>query len=154
MNSASLQFGFSSPCWGECSFTHRNIQGFKEIQGYAEVFVPMFGECSFTIGRLLTVWEFRCFRPHVWGMFFHLKLLTTHTTLSSSSFRPHVWGIFFHYSRNGAFWGFWPNRVFVPMFGECSFTVLNMTVKSLLSTQWFSSPCLGNVLSRKWLHEK
>ena len=111
----------------------------------SHVFVPMFGDSFFTIalakfpsvpnwfsspclGILLSrevLWLYQlvlssCFRPHVWGFFFHRHLLQGDCG-SRHCFRPHVWGFFFHSTVKSP-----QDRgqkgVFVPMFGDSFFT--------------------------------
>ena len=84
-----------------------------------------------------------CFRPHVWGSFFHVFAggLMNHYVCS---FRPHVWGSFFHWKSNSM-----ERRakslVFVPMFGDPFFTLIIRVKKA--RELWFSSPCLGILFS-------
>ena len=113
---------FRPHVWG--SFFHAS-QYLKLLSMTILVFVPMFGDSFFTmkfsqvldsselfstpcLGILFSPVMFQrkpiltisCFRPHVWGFFFHhgnLQLLQIHIY---QSFRPHVWGFFFH-SRPG-----------------------------------------------------
>ena len=102
-----------------------------------------------------------CFRPHVWGFFFHtgqssLKLLAE--TFSSpclgilfslhllflfmdggrcSRFRPHVWGFFFHITAEKPVRIASRECVFVPMFGDSFFTGTGRHGKQIIGTGVF-----------------
>ena len=82
-----------------------------------------------------------CFRPHVWGFFFHLSLSCTNCKVYS--FRPHVWGFFFH-NREPLYY-IRGKVVFVPMFGDSFFT--RPRKEDAMVIRKFSSPCLGILFS-------
>ena len=117
MNSASLQFGFSSPCLGNVISLAQDVQ--------------MFCLASF--------------RPHVLGMFFHSHRTCSGSWHSSSSgFRPHVWGMFFHQidsflNRPDA-----AIQFSSPCLGN---VLSQDTAYETAAVERFSSPCLGNLLS-------
>ncbi len=60
---------FSSPCLG--------------ILFSPKILTPPHGKCG------------KCFRPHVWGFFFHWQNYEYQKS-NRDCFRPHVWGFFFH----------------------------------------------------------
>ena len=112
------------------------------------VFVPMFGDSFFTPPKrgILPRHLLWCFRPHVWGFFFHnqfiknqrrtkswfsspcLGILFSHVCFGLtqemifSCFRPHVWGFFFHTVKAMRPYSGGAKIVFVPMFGDSFFT--------------------------------
>ena len=59
------------PMYGDSFFTKINVYSF--IAEKMEVFVPMYGDSFFTftgnVERSIQI----CFRPHVWGFFFHSR---------------------------------------------------------------------------------
>ena len=113
-------------------FFHDNDAMFDDDYEIAEVFVPMFGECSFTYPHLSKRsgnYPDGVFVPMFGGMFFHkMKIDGVNITWDEACFRPHVWGMFFHMH----------NCV------ECVKTTCIL----------FSSPCLGNVLSPHWWYPR
>ena len=90
---------------------------------HGAVFVPMFGDSFFTLGaHSLLFTHPECFRPHVWGFFFH----------------PTAWlavRIFLV-------------PVFVPMFGDSFFTGAYYGYIRKIRIL-FSSPCLGILFSQQ-----
>ena len=90
---------FRPHVWGFFFHTLQYIEDWKVLMN--SVFVPMFGDSFFTmnIGILVIGVGDCCFRPHVWGFFFHHRYLLLLLGVVHC-FRPHVWGFFFH-SRPG-----------------------------------------------------
>ena len=65
---------FSSPCLG-------NVLSLEYMNGMSD-----------------TALAYANFRPHVWGMFFHPKIMADEPErIFDINFRPHVWGMFFHW---------------------------------------------------------
>ena len=111
------------PMFEECSFTRVQAEGRTNVCAL-QVFVPMFGECSFIGGQSYDEQKnCYCFRPHVWGMFFHwLHVLTDIQSL-------------------------W-KRFSSPCLGNVlSFHIVDDCAPLVFVSGEFSSPCLGNVLS-------
>ena len=87
-----------------------------------------------------------CFRPHVWGFFFHFFGRTATLWMTRRGFRPHVWGFFFHLERT--FKKPLDNTVFSSpcmgiLFSHDGATLFKVSVALL-----FSSPCMGILFSR------
>ena len=105
--------------YGDSSFTILHYRRLHRNAG--SISVPMFGDSSFTGRLILMRWPRKpCFRPHVWGFFFHSyliqKLYSSNISVfvpmygdsfftvqgyqcsagdTLGCFRPHVWGFFF-----------------------------------------------------------
>ena len=112
------------------------------------VFVPMFGDSFFTHWKSITiiVCSFSCFRPHVWGFFFHGVKNMRKNKITLEVFVPMFGDSFFTAEcKNGRHYD---GAVFVPMFGDSFFTVGQATFSP--SSMQFSSPCLGILFSRAY----
>ena len=93
----------------------------------------------------LSMVERTCFRPHVWGFFFHISSIPM-VTFVLERFRPHVWGFFFH-ERSISLKKAFPATGFRPhVWGFFFHIPKNMSIA--LSLCSFSSPCLGILFSR------
>ena len=130
--------------YGDSSFTILHYRRLHRNAG--SISVPMFGDSSFTGRLILMRWPRKpCFRPHVWGFFFHSyliqKLYSSNISVfvpmygdsfftvqgyqcsagdTLGCFRPHVWGFFFHTNITKFSTCC---RVFVPMYRDSFFTI-------------------------------
>ena len=132
---------FSSPCLG-ILFSRKEPIMANEKSG---VFVPMFGDSFFTFPSACPIqWTcMGCFRPHVWGFFFHK--VGVKRTLQIHLFSSPCLGILF--SLVGNVERAIQVGVFVPMFGDSFFTISGRRTDQRNSAVRFSSPCLGILFS-------
>ena len=117
----------------------------------------MFGECSFTpaLISLITISNFTSFRPHVWGMFFHLKHVPAFKNRGQVMFSSPCLGNVLSHEKGKVTMLEQKRKGFS---SPCLGNVLspeNDTLDELIEKNFdeFSSPCLGNVLSQ-WLYRR
>ena len=134
----------------------------------------MFGDSFFTGENVGSLDSYQsCFRPHVWGFFFHKKMekivsemkkygfsspclgiLFSQWTVSRRSFirvggfRPHVWGFFFHLKFDGVSPFIYQGRFSSPCLGIL-FSLFEFDGGKLKFDGMFSSPCLGILFSQQ-----
>ena len=107
------------PMFGDSFFTSEG-RGRSRNQRVV-VFVPMFGDSFFTGENVGSLDSYQsCFRPHVWGFFFHKKMEKIVSEMKKYGFSPPCLGILFSQSFLGAM---------------------------MQAAQLFSSPCLGILFS-------
>ena len=115
------------PMFGDPFFTTCTVASVRRLEDEI-VFVPMFGDPFSLMEIVKEINDFWArFRPHVWGFFFHMRLLRRNISESLYDFRPHVWGFFFHRKSASA-------------------------EVAELKKQLFSSPCLGILFSQPRIH--
>ena len=132
--------------FGDPFFTRNDYK--YGICQFCRVFVPMFGDSFFTSSlQLQAEIPSSCFRPHVWGFFFHLTGQKS-STLTGGSFRPHVWGFFFHMMVWEIERGIRENEFSSPCLGIL-FSLNNDVADSARFAKEFSSPCLGILFSQQ-----
>gem|GEM_PF-5607911 len=93
------------------------------------VFVPMYGDSFFTINSLkrTSLGDLPCFRPHVWGFFFHTRYEVLCVWKGAGVFVPMFGDSFFTRRRRRGFLKN-GNEVFVPMCGNSFFTTKNVAL--------------------------